>query len=170
MNKAQSQERHAAIRGIQRFGAVPDDKRIIAEIQQGKAKVIRRQSHRVIIYLVSVPTIDGFCPAYAVYDKTRKTIVTYLYPTIDAEKTSIDGNIKEFEKRAAADIEDFYHPKTARGKVLLALAQHINKRSGCATNRKVDPLVQYSCLINDKKTAERALDVLEETGLISINE
>ena len=80
MGKRQAQIIHAKRRALERCGSVIGERRlmeIVKEIQQGKAKFIRRSSNRVSIWEVAVQ--PGSERRYhAVYDNKRKTIVTFL--------------------------------------------------------------------------------------------
>lgn len=77
--KTENQKRHAKRRALQRFGIeLTDEKRqnILNQINSGKSRLVRRQSHRVAIHEV---TLDGVL-IHVVYDKHRKEVVTLLPP------------------------------------------------------------------------------------------
>lgn len=71
MNKALSQKLHCLKRLRQRFKKTEDDyKDILEAIWSGKAEHIYKQSNTRTIFRVK--------DLYAVYDKTRKTVVTVM--------------------------------------------------------------------------------------------
>ena len=75
--KAQTQRRHAQRRAYERHGLQltrHDLNEIVRQIQAGKAHFVERQSHRVSLFDID---IDGRS-ARVVYDKQRKTIVSFL--------------------------------------------------------------------------------------------
>lgn len=77
MPKRVSQQIHARRRAIERLGLKlgPEDlERVAKFIQSGKAEFIERKSQRVSLHGVSLNGID----CVAVYDKFRKTVVTFL--------------------------------------------------------------------------------------------
>jgi hypothetical protein len=85
MTKLHAQRRHAKLRAQERYGLSLnriDLREIAGLIQQGKAVFLRRQSLRVSHWLVEV----GGKSARVVYDRKRKTVVTFLpaEPTPDA--------------------------------------------------------------------------------------
>lgn len=76
-NKSKSQKTHALNRAKQRVGWGTSQQEIddcIRQIISGEAKFYERQSNRVTKWWV---TIDGK-EVIAVYDKNRKTIVTFI--------------------------------------------------------------------------------------------
>lgn len=80
--KAKAQRIHARTRADERLGLQPDWDRLLREIQTGKVRCIQRQSLRVSIFRVKVPTlangVAGECFCRAVYDKKRHQIVTLM--------------------------------------------------------------------------------------------
>lgn len=81
--RREAQRIHALRRAYERFGALPHLGELIGLIQQGKLRFVRRDSNRVTVWETE---INGKL-AWAVYDKERHTIVTFLYP---------EGNPGEF--------------------------------------------------------------------------
>lgn len=76
-SKAVAEKRHAMRRFAQRFPReLTDDEynSLIKQIQSGKARFIEKQSNRISIFQVKIEDIT----AIAVYDKSRKTIITFL--------------------------------------------------------------------------------------------
>lgn len=74
MSKAKAQRKHARKRSYQRLGFVFDEKQAIADIKSQKAEFIEKQSNRVSVWKMEQ---DG-TEFYAIYDKSRKTIVTVM--------------------------------------------------------------------------------------------
>ena len=93
--KAQCQRQHAKNRAFQRFGAElnrNDLREVVDLIQTGKAAHIERQSQRVSVFRVFVTKFNQ--DAYAVYDRSRNEVVTFL----------TDEMVKEnFMRRMAED-------------------------------------------------------------------
>lgn len=78
-SKKRAQQRHARQRFRERFGIELKPhvaQAIIRGIRDGKAKLVERQSLRVVVYRVSIEGKE----MDIVYDRTRKTVVTALYP------------------------------------------------------------------------------------------
>lgn len=76
-SKKKAQHLHAKRRFIERYGLEVNRKDLrfmINQIQNGKAKLIERQSHRVSKWRVKFADRN----VYVVYDKMRKSIVTAL--------------------------------------------------------------------------------------------
>lgn len=76
-SKVQAQKRHAMRRFSSRFDYDISEKeyqKLISKIQSGKAEFIDRQSNRISRWKVRL----GDITAIAVYDKNRKSIVTFL--------------------------------------------------------------------------------------------
>ncbi len=76
--KSVSQEIHAKDRALTRFNihlSSEDYIDIIKDIQAGKTTCVEKQSNRISLHYVTLP--DGQ-EVIAVYDKTRKTIVTFM--------------------------------------------------------------------------------------------
>jgi hypothetical protein len=85
-NKADTQRKHAMRRFTERFSKELRDCEydlIIKHIQTNQAKFIEKQSNRLSVFKVRVENINAF----AVYDKQRKTIVTFINETM-----AIEGN------------------------------------------------------------------------------
>jgi len=77
--KAYAQGVHAIRRAAERYGLRIGKRtlqRLVADIQQGRGTFIRRQSNRVSLWQLNV---EGR-PVRVVYDRLRKTIVTFLPP------------------------------------------------------------------------------------------
>ena len=77
VSKHKTIKKHAKERAGERFGIIFDQKthdEVIKIIQDGKAKFVERQSNRITLFDVF---IDGK-ECRVVYDKERKTIVTFL--------------------------------------------------------------------------------------------
>ena len=77
--KAKHQIKHCSRRLLERFDIKLDDglrKRIVQDIQNGRAEFVERQSKRVTVYDFQIQDKK----VRVVYDKFRKTIVTALYP------------------------------------------------------------------------------------------
>ena len=75
--KAQNQRKHAKRRAFERFGLTlhaDAQRQIVRSIQDREARLIRRQSRRVLVFEVEY---DGR-KLPVVYDCKRKTIVTVL--------------------------------------------------------------------------------------------
>ena len=78
MSKAKAQRNHAKKRSVERFGAAIGDTglaKIVAQIQNGQAKFVERQSLRISVWEIDYH--GQRCNV--VYDKQRKTIVTFLF-------------------------------------------------------------------------------------------
>lgn len=78
-NKADCQRIHATKRAKERFDLDLNSKdydQLVNMIQKGKAKFLRKQSNRVSLFNVNFKEQD----MDIVYDKNRKTVVTFLYP------------------------------------------------------------------------------------------
>jgi len=78
VTKASCQRRHARNRALQRFDLELTRKDLdflVQQIQDNKAKFVERQSHRVSVFKILYKEKD----MKVVYDKQRKTIVTFLY-------------------------------------------------------------------------------------------
>lgn len=90
-SKAKNQQRHAKRRALERYGLeITQEKydQIVKLVQSGKSKFLFRQSHRVSHFLIE---FEGKSMR-VVYDKQRKTIVTFL-PYSEVE----DLTFKDFE-------------------------------------------------------------------------
>lgn len=77
--KERAQRRHAKERAFQRYGVWCTDQDldfIVAQIQADEAKFVYRQSRRITLW--DVEWADQ--TVRVVYDKTRKTVVTFLPP------------------------------------------------------------------------------------------
>ena len=72
--KARNQHEHASRRAIQRFGIILDHDDAIAQIRDGRAEFIERQSCRVTIWRI----VQQDQKIVVVYDKNRGTIVTCM--------------------------------------------------------------------------------------------
>lgn len=82
-SKARSQRSHARKRALQRFDVQLNRHQLqalVTQIQNGFATLVERQSLRVSVWRITLE--DGRRP-HVVYDKQRKTIVTFL-PEDDA--------------------------------------------------------------------------------------
>lgn len=78
MTKTEAQWRHANRRALERFGVSlshETNRRIIKEIQTGKARHVRKQSHRVSLFETEL----AGQPCVVVYDRLRKTIASVLF-------------------------------------------------------------------------------------------
>lgn len=76
-SKASSQEFHAKKRALERYGldlSNNDLFEIIKNIKSGYAEHIQKQTNRLKLYKTLVKQTD----VYVVYDKSRKTVVTFL--------------------------------------------------------------------------------------------
>ena len=83
--KERSQESHAKRRFVQRFGIILTKElkeRIVKMIQEGYVQIVEKQSNRISLFDVPV---EGKM-IRIVYDRTRKNIVTALYPELDDER------------------------------------------------------------------------------------
>ncbi len=77
MKKKESQRIHALRRSAERFGVGlghKDSLGIVRDIQEGKARFVHRQSHRVSLW--EIPYVDE--KAVVAYDKKRKMVVTVI--------------------------------------------------------------------------------------------
>lgn len=75
--KAKAQKAHAKRRAFERLGidlSKEEYRGIVAQIRNGRAKFLERQSLRVSLWAVDVVGAQ----AVAVYDKQRKTVATLL--------------------------------------------------------------------------------------------
>lgn len=75
--KEEAQKRHGKNRAKERFDIDLSDEdlaRIIAQIKRGESEFVRRQSERLTLHRVVV----GESNPVVVYDRKRKTIVTFL--------------------------------------------------------------------------------------------
>lgn len=89
MNKTQAQRIHASRRAAERYGMKfgrAEQREFVKAIQTGKSTVIEKQSHRVTVHEL---IIEGE-PVRVVYDRIRKTIVTFL-PFEEVEDESLTG-------------------------------------------------------------------------------
>lgn len=85
-HKRKAQQRHARRRASERLGvrlSKHDIAEICKQITSGKARLIEKQSNRVSVFEVMVAGQQ----THAVYDRQRKTIVTFLHPDGDPWKT-----------------------------------------------------------------------------------
>lgn len=85
-SKRKAQLRHAKVRALERYGITVGNRTLaemVQDIQQGRAEFLERQSLRVTLWRVR-----GY---KVVYDRTRKTIVSFLP---DAERPSVWDQIK----------------------------------------------------------------------------
>lgn len=76
-SKAKAQKSHAKRRASERLGVELNKegyRALVAQIRDGRAKFLERQSLRVSLFAVDV----AGSPAVAVYDRQRKTIATLL--------------------------------------------------------------------------------------------
>lgn len=76
-SKASTQKRHARRRAYERFGVELTQSVVVPirkAIEEGRAPLLHRQSHRVGLYLVDLAGRK----ALAVYDRNRKVVVTFL--------------------------------------------------------------------------------------------
>lgn len=76
-DKAKCQIKHAKRRAVQRFDislSQDDIQEMIREIQNSQARFVLKQSHRVSLFEVTAKGKQ----LIAVYDRQRKTIVTFL--------------------------------------------------------------------------------------------
>lgn len=77
MSKVRHQKRHTKMRAAQRYDvwlSSDDVKSLVAQIQNGKAEFVDRQSNRVTLWIVE----HQGTKIRVVYDKQRKSIVTCL--------------------------------------------------------------------------------------------
>jgi len=77
--KKHAQRVHAVRRAAERYGLSMNHRKLrilVDDIQKGRGEFVRRQSHRVSIWRIDV---EGHS-VRVVYDKLRKTIVTFLPP------------------------------------------------------------------------------------------
>lgn len=76
-SKTDAEKKHAMRRFAQRFPRELTSLEydfLVKHIQDGKAKFIEKQSNRVSVFQVKINEVT----AIAVYDKSRKTIITFL--------------------------------------------------------------------------------------------
>jgi hypothetical protein len=87
--KREAQRVHAKRRAAERYGITLNHAlhtELIAAIQTGRATFVRRQSHRVSLFDVTLPT---GVTARVVYDRHRKALITVLPPEArDAEEAA----------------------------------------------------------------------------------
>lgn len=86
-SKRKAQRRHAKRRALERYGMVVGEHTLddmVRKIQRGEGEFVERQSHRVTLWKV-----DG---RRVVYDKVRKTIVSFLP---DSERESVWDRIRK---------------------------------------------------------------------------
>jgi hypothetical protein len=87
--KREAQRRHAKRRAAERFGVNLNHAlhtELVQAIQAGQATFVRRQSHRVSHFDVTLPTGQT---ARVVYDRHRKVLITVLPPEArDAEEAA----------------------------------------------------------------------------------
>jgi hypothetical protein len=75
LRRAAAQKRHAKRRALERHGLSDVSlKKIVADIQRGKAQFVERQSLRVTKWLVTV----GGKQVLVVYDNKSHTVATFL--------------------------------------------------------------------------------------------
>lgn len=77
MDKGSSEYLHAQNRAKMRFGIELGPllyAKMVLDIKEGRAKLLKRQSNRVSVFEV---TVEGHCMV-TVYDRKRKAIVTVL--------------------------------------------------------------------------------------------
>lgn len=77
--KAAAERKHAKRRMVERFGIPVGDetlRKVVLEIQQGKATFIRKQSNRVTLWEVMIHDLL----TRVAYDKNTKEIITILRP------------------------------------------------------------------------------------------
>lgn len=90
--KKNGQIKHATQRALERYGIeLTQHKRetMIKMIQTGKAKIVRKQSHRVSIFSLIFEEKE----VIVVYDKERKNIASFL-PLEAKEKDTFMGNYR----------------------------------------------------------------------------
>lgn len=83
LTKEKAQIKHAKFRAKTRFGVDLTPalrKRIVTDIQNGRASFIGRSSNRVTIWRYMLPKGNGFVSCRVVYDKYRKNIATVMHP------------------------------------------------------------------------------------------
>lgn len=76
-DKGRAQTAHALRRASQRLGLTLNESdlhKVIKDIQSGKYKCVEVQSNRVSKFKVTIKEVE----VVAVYDKLRKTLVTFL--------------------------------------------------------------------------------------------
>jgi hypothetical protein len=86
-DKARAQTKHAKRRAFERYGVELNRHQLreLADlIRTGKAEFVEKQSHRVSVFRVPI----GDTTARVVYDRQRKTIVTFLPPERSEAATS----------------------------------------------------------------------------------
>ena len=79
MTKTKSEVLHAKMRARQRLGIEfnkEERRSLIARIQTGRLKTVRKQSLRVTVFRDTINGID----IDVVYDNKRHTVVTFMYP------------------------------------------------------------------------------------------
>jgi hypothetical protein len=84
-SKTKAERRHAIRRFAQRFPKELTNHEydeLVRQIQSGRAKFIEKQSNRVSVFEVKTSGIT----AIAIYDKSRKTIITFITPEMAAEE------------------------------------------------------------------------------------
>jgi hypothetical protein len=77
VSKAQCQRYHAKKRALERFDislTTADLDKVVQTIQEGNAAFITKQSHRISVFSILINEKK----MNVVYDKVRKTIVTFL--------------------------------------------------------------------------------------------
>lgn len=78
-SKKHNQRHHAKVRAIERYGLVlnrHEYQALVAQIQSGAAVCLGRSSCRVTHWIVT----HGETRLYALYDRLRKAIITFLPP------------------------------------------------------------------------------------------
>lgn len=98
ISKSACQKKHAKNRARERFQIIFNNqqlKDIVQKIQKNQLKFIERQSNRITIWELSLPDNKSCC---VVYDKMRKTIVTFLprdWKDIPEVETDEQAEVKE---------------------------------------------------------------------------
>ncbi len=95
-NKARSEKKHARRRFAEHFDkelSNHDYDTLVKQIKDNKAEFVEKQSNRVSVFKVKT----GDITAIAVYDKSRKTIITFI--TEEMAKSGI-GRIQLDEEKS----------------------------------------------------------------------
>lgn len=96
--KAQSERVHAKKRAEERFGVTlnrHDIRDIVYQIQNHSAIFVEKQSQRVSVFVVNLKGIQAF----AVYDRVRQTIITFLDKYGEPEMTPQEAIRKTFKDK-----------------------------------------------------------------------
>lgn len=158
-SKKKAQQRHSRRRARERFDFSLDKNSlhsVIKQIQSGEAKFVKKQSLRVKHWLVKLPSGSY---AVAVYDKVRKSIITFL--TTEMAGVSIENKADiPLEDNTEQKMKELEYPES----LVRKLARnnyakiYISEKCGC----------YHCCRIFDSHLVKEWCDKGEKTAICPI--